>query len=260
MKPLPWLVGVVGFVLGLPGFVMLLASSEGRIAASVALIGGLLLFALGLYLQRRLEDLDFSILHVDVTLELEQQSKATLTKAYHAKPNRLGLDSWVHRNIASDGPIANIRVDGRAVPPGDIRNVFVGHYEVTARFPAPLTAFEPFRCTLSYDLVDSFMAEDESMIYVVDFPTKTAKITVKLPEPLPCVSWYAKRQLGGQATKLSVERSPDGHQLILELKRPRIGSSYEIGWRWNVATTSASPPPGSVQITKADGEAPSPGG
>jgi hypothetical protein len=137
-----------------------------------------------------------------------------------------------HKNIAADGEIGSIRWNDELVPEECIRNR-LGEYEVQIAFPVSPRRWHEFPGKLSYDLIESFNANPESMLYCVDFPTKTASILVKLPPAKLCKHAEARKIQGaGEVAINGLAVSSDRRTLELKLRRPTYGAQYIIHWHW----------------------------
>jgi hypothetical protein len=93
--------------------------------------------------------------------------------------------------------------------------------------------WKEFNGKLSYELLESFNADTESIMYCVDFPTKKACIIVHFPPNRPCRSATARIIRGaGEMPIQDPSRSDDGRRLELNLDGPIHGAHYIIYWVW----------------------------
>lgn len=175
----------------------------------------------------------YSIRSVEVTLVLEDDEKATLTKDYKIRANYNHLDRMLHRNIASDGSVENICWDNEPIPANQITKI-LGEYEVDVHFDNVCKRWRVFPGSLSYDLIKSFSDPNrEGIYYNVDFPIKSVRIRICLPENHPCKGATAYRIIGiGKIPIKDPDISHNNCRIELEVSRPRVGIEIAIFWTW----------------------------
>ena len=181
---------------------------------------------------RRLRS-DYTFNEANVILSFPTDiSVAHLVKEYKIVANRPNLRQMIHKNIAADGPIEDIRWNDQPVPQKQITKR-LGEYIARIDFPIPHKIGAPFSGKLSYICKDSFSGNPEALVYCVDFDTKVARIRVNFPPDKKCISARASRTLGaGEEDIHDPYVPPDGSYLELKLERPEIGSEYNIYWNW----------------------------
>ena len=224
--------GILGFILGLPGFFALFFSPF-QTSAAIASVSSVLLLASAVWTNHLLTRHPFRMRRVDVTLAFDADvRRAVLSKDYRLVANFNQLNQIVHKNNAADGSIVDFKWNGKPVPATHQRKV-LGEFELTIPLsPAPARGQE-FPGRLEYTLLDSFPSDDESLSYVVDFPTRVVSIQVQLPQKKPCVTAAARLSFGGQERELDgLVISQDKRTLTLEVSRPRIGGQLVIYWTW----------------------------
>jgi hypothetical protein len=227
-----WL-GVIGLVIGLPGFAALFLGPDQATAISFSLVGVVLIAAAATV--NYFGNLPpFSVKSAEVLLDFQDDTGklAKLSKSYRIRPNYSYLQTLVHKNIGADGVIRNICWDDQPVPPQHITER-MKEYIVTIQFPFPLRKWREVLGKLSYELVDSFENNPDGLTYCVDFPTKLANIRVSFPSKRPCIKAHAFLGQGAGEKPISEPSVTDnGRRLELVLNNPDIGSRYNIYWDW----------------------------
>jgi hypothetical protein len=220
---------IAGVLFGAPGFLLLFGAHVAVAAPFLAI--GTLLFVFNWY--RRLPP--FTYEEVECTLAFGDDAKgACLTKRYLIRPNQHHLAQIVHKNIAAEGQILNLRwKDGGSFHkiPASWRKTNFGDTIVTIPIDPPKPAFAKFDGILEYDLVDSFPSDTESWEHVVDRPTKAMTLTLKLPAKRGQKSVTAKVSLGADPRPVTLTRIT-ATEVVLEEPRPRLGATYTITWEW----------------------------
>jgi hypothetical protein len=232
MMSLDRLLAVVGILIGIPGVLVLFLTANQTLAIfagflAVALLAG------AFYIRQVLNASPYSFSEAKVTLAFPvDHQTAVLSKEYKIVPNFHNLRQLEHKNIAADGPIANIRWNDVAVPADRISHR-LGEYEIRIDLPFAPKRWSEFRGKLSYECEGSFNGNPESIMYCVDFPTRRACITVEFPANKPCRSAYARIIRGaGEMPIQDPVRSDDGSRIELNLERPPHGAQYVIYWMW----------------------------
>lgn len=181
---------------------------------------------------RRLRS-DYTFIEANITLSFPTDiSTAYLVKEYKIVANRPNLRQMIHKNIAADGPIEDIRWNDQPVLQEQI-TTRLGEYIVRIDFPVPHKIGAPFTGKLSYICKDSFSRNPEGLVYCVDFDTKVARIRVNFPPDKKCISARASRTLGaGEEDIDDPYVPPDGTYLELQLERPEIAREHNIYWYW----------------------------
>ena len=71
-----------------------------------------------------------------------------------------------YRNVAADGPIENIKVDGQEAAPGDIV-LQLNQKHIRKRFELLRKGSQEV-VSISYDLIDSFTHKSEALVHLVN--------------------------------------------------------------------------------------------
>lgn len=228
------ILAVIGIAIGLPAFILTFLSGG---QAATLLVAALVLAVLGaaFIIHIKTNAAPFYMKEVVLTLSIHdpEGKLATLEKKYKYQANYAHVQELSHRNIAADGSIYDIRWNGEPVPPANIATT-LGEYEVSIREKTPYTKGSVYDGCLSYRMADSFPAAQEAMIYVVDFPCKVLRIIVKLPTDRKChqVNAYRMQGAGKKEITKNLCREEDGRRISFTVKRPPLGSQYEVWWRW----------------------------
>jgi hypothetical protein len=226
-----WL-GAAGVLLSLPGFLLLLFSEQMAVAVLVLALGAAVVgAAVAVYYLTNLPEYTLTSVVVELAVLEADGSRALLTKKYRIRPNYAHLDRMIHRNIAADGSVRNIRWNGSPVSQSDVRQV-LGTYEVTIGFGAPLVRWKEFGGTLSYEAVNSFPGATEALHYVVDFPVRKLEICIRMPPGRKAVNPRATRKAGLRRTLRDPALTHDGRTIELRVRRPIRGAEYSIYWDW----------------------------
>lgn len=224
---------VLGALFGLPGFLMLFFGPYPSAAVLMTVVGILLLvIAIALTWISRLPPYTCKKASVELTIHDAQGQRGTLSKQYAIRPNHHNLQSIKFRNIAADGVTNDIRWNDEPVPEANIRKI-LGEYEVTIQHQGPLRRWRAFEGKLSYSVIDSFLGNPEGLVYVPDFPTRIATIRINLPLGRPCLSTNTWRTTGAVDIPIADAKMLNNNTRIeLELKRPKVGSEYNVFWNW----------------------------
>lgn len=226
-------IGIVGVILGLPGFLLFFVKGQHALALLSLLI--LVVALVAAYLINRAGKLPpyrMKSVRVDLHLLDTLGENATLQKTYEAVPSYAHLQEMTHRNIAADGAVVNLQWDGNPIPEQWITQV-LGEYHITVRFPGPLVKGKQLTCCLSYDVLRSFLQSQEALIYVCDFPAKEVNILIHFPQDRMCTEASCFRVQGAGKIPLTdpvLDRA--SRTISLKLKKPEVGAEIEIWWRW----------------------------
>lgn len=226
-------IGIAGLIFGIPGFILAFTTPD-KAVAWLAVVLGLVLFAAAFLIRRASRLPPFRMNDVKITLDLKDNlgNEATLRKEYEAVPSYGHLQEMSHRNIAADGGITDLKWNDSPIDPTWIKQI-LGEYQITARFPGPLPRGKPFKCSLSYNAVSSFLQSQEGMVYVVDFPVRKVNITIRFPADRMCTRASAFRVQG--AGKMPLPDPIVDAQLktvTVTLRKPQVGAEIEIWWDW----------------------------
>lgn len=227
-----WL-SVTGIVIGVPGLLVLFLGPNA--VAAVLTIVLLAIIGLAAWNMKRVRNRPpFSMKSVGVHLVVHDVEgiRATLSKCYSAIPQYGHLSEMTHRNIGADGAITEIKWNGELVDQAWIQQS-AGQYSVNVRFPGPLTPDKEYSWTLSYNADNSFLGNQESLYYVVDFPAKEVHISVALPNSRGPKAAHCFLVQGASKKALPdpVINSQNG-TIQFTVKKPKVGSEYEIAWNW----------------------------
>lgn len=221
---------LIGVAIGIPGFLILFMSDQWVHGVLVLL----LVCALGawwFYAWWRDKLPVFTVLELakKLTITTPDGRTATLTRTQKVRINHKGITEWWCRNISADGAISNINIDQH---PPDVTINTGGTIQVCRRFPYPKQRGEEWESTLSYDIADSFIKPREELRHLVTFKTK--KVTIEVELPRGCNRADLRFTFGGEeAERLSdPELSNNNRTIKVEIKRPRIGGQYHVGWEW----------------------------
>ncbi len=228
-KPDLW-IALAGLIIGIPGFILLFKSPTATAAVITVLLLLSVFLALGyVYWSQRLPHFTIESVEKELAFLHQDCKHATLSRKQTAIANHPGITEFWCRNIAADGSIQNIQIDGAR--PNDERHV-LGEIEVCKRFRSPLKRGQSFTTVLTYDLVDCFPQEREQLIHVVEGRTKKLRLEIRFPAGRNVRNPRAIIKFGGeersQLDSLVVSQSV----LLLEVKRPKFGADYVVEWNW----------------------------
>lgn len=227
-------ISLLSLLIGIPGFLLILASEKYAIFFLVVTIVVVIAIAARI-IRKLLKSPPFIMKSVDVYLEIHDTNGAlaTLKKEYQVVPMFEHLQEMSHRNIAADGAIENLCWNGTPIPAKQIETI-MGEHLITIKFPGPLKRRKQFAGCLSYDAKDSFSSTQESLFYVVDFPAKKVNITINFPAGRVAKTAHGYRVAGSGKELLGTQPVLDGNvrTIKLELKSPRVGDEYEIAFGW----------------------------
>jgi hypothetical protein len=154
---------IIGVILGIPGVVILVLSANQTVAILAGILAALLLGA-AYFIRYILNAAPYDVREANVTLTFPNNPQtAILTKAYRIVPNFSHLREIEHKNIAADGKIQNICWDDQPVPANRIVHR-LGEYEIKIDLPFNPRRWQEFRGKLSYECIDSFNANTESIL------------------------------------------------------------------------------------------------
>jgi hypothetical protein len=224
---------ILGVLLGIPGALALFLTSNVTLAVMAGVLAALLLGA-AFYIRYLFIAPPYTFPSVKVTLTfVNSEKKAVLRKDYKIRPNFSHLKQLEHRNIASDGTISNICWNNVPVPPTHIKHR-LGEYEVRVDLTVAPRLWSTFEGSLSYELDDSFDSINESMVYCIDFPTKSANIEILFPPNKPCKRAEVRKLhgLGEEHIGDKPILSASGDKLELGITHPSHGANYAIYWEW----------------------------
>lgn len=222
--------GVLGLIVGLPGFFALFFTNQGT-AASLAIALAIVLIGAGVLVERAVNQPAFRCKEVKLSVTVDPKV-SVLKKTYRMVPNFNNLRDFMHRNIAADGRIHTFLWNGKPVDSNHISKQ-LGEYSITTPLVPPPSKGKEFGGELSYTMEDAFPDSTESMIYAVDIPTEIVSMTLQLARP--CTTAEARIEASGQSRELPGKGliiSEDRKTLTLEAKRPRVGSWVRIYWNW----------------------------
>lgn len=222
------LLTLIGLIIGVPGFLLLFF--QGQAVIGVVVFG----VCIGLaWLYWFLNQPEFTLLEVRRVIRLLDRdgTRAQMERYQEARANHKGLSEFCHKGIMADGSIENIRIDGDEP---DYQALECGAIVVCKYFPDTLERGEKLEMTLTYDLVNSFTKKSEAIIHVISHKTKRLTLEVQCPSDRPVRDVKASLRYGGQKFKLlpKPKRSPDSCQIVLEIKRPKLGEEYYLEWDW----------------------------
>jgi len=229
-KSLDRILAGMGILLTVPGFAALFLSPYGAAAAIALTFGALFLAAAAIF--RHLDSLP-PYTYLDLRSELlfpkGSGAFATFKQSMRIRPNFRHLTMLTLRGFGADGTVTNFKWDGKPV---DVVKR-AGRYRVTVTFTAPRTRFVPFSGILTYDFIDSFLAEREYFCEPVRASTKRADLVIGFPEEKPGHDIEVIREDDSGDEELPAQMwTHQGRQVSLQVRRPKPGTSYWIWWRW----------------------------
>lgn len=221
------LISLAGLILSIPGFFVALYA--GQYTASVL---ALLIIAVIFLYQRQVNSPPFLILEIEKRLVIHDAvgENAVLSRKHRVRANHPGLTEFWCRNIAADGRISNVLLDGSH--PDEIKKI-AGELHFCKRFPNALERNQEFTTIIEMTLTGSFLQSYEGLIHEVGLRTRVLRIFVKLPNGRKAKKAYAFLRYSGEQHKpLPVDVSEDNTSLSIEIRRPKQGASYSIEWEW----------------------------
>jgi hypothetical protein len=228
-----YVLGILGVLLAIPSLLAPWFSGPPALALAGA-IAGIACVGAAVFVQRFLNLPAISIESQTTSITFgNDRTVARMVKRYEFRVHRKGLDHWVHRNISSEGEISDFRWNGRPLPASDVLKRS-GSIQVTVRNPYVWPLRKNIHGELSYVLTDSFPGPVEYLQYVSDMPTKLAVLRVQFPPGQHCTDVYVQERRNGVVETLDngVRRSPDGHWLEFEVRKPKGGYEYTVYWHW----------------------------
>lgn len=218
------LLGWIGVVVGIPSLLLLVVGKEW--AAGVL---GLLLILAFVWFYFRLNEPPFTIVEMSkiVTFRDSTGSDACVRRAQTTIANHLATEFWI-RGVCSDGQIENILIDGH---PPDEDVIELGRHHLCKRFSHPLKPHAEFILNVEYELKNSFPGNREALLHRTDLPTKIIKLEVNFHTGRPPRSARLFLRFGGEEKELE-RPSVNGSILTATIRRPKIGSEYELEWEW----------------------------
>jgi|HubBroStandDraft_5_1064220.scaffolds.fasta_scaffold71490_2 hypothetical protein len=218
---------IVGVVIGIPGFLIFFLSDK-LAHAVVVLVVVCACAAWWIYTIWRDRRPVFTVFLLEKTLEIKDPLDAFVTRRQKVRINHKGITEWWCRNLATDGTIQNILIDG--MPPDETVESS-GSLHVCRRFD-PKNRGDFWESTLTYQVLDSFLKNREEYIHFTGFETKNLKVEVRLCRPCTAAELYLT-YAGEQRESLSAPViSPDKRVITYELKRPLLGAQYHLRWFW----------------------------
>ena len=231
---------VAGLVIVLPGFILLFLSADATIPIIMlvlaALAGG------GWYYAHIVSNQPpFTVMHNETTLSFEEGvGLAILEKRYTIRANVRDQRHISFRNNSSDG-IFKGAFNGNMSLPDDSLTTEAGDLRVSVRLSTPPIKGQTFVVLLKLHYRDAFNQENESLIYQPDLPTKRATLKVAFPPNIPCREPYSRLIQGSGENEYDPPTvSPDRTLICLEIKNPKIGNEYKLGWSWDLPPIPAA--------------------
>lgn len=177
---------------------------------------------------------EYTIVKMEKTLVLHDTKgeQATLTRSSWEIAGSEGLGEIWFRNIAADGKILNVKIDGEPAQEGINIVHQTGLTHIRKVLPRPLNKGEEIQTIISYDLVYSFLKPTEALIHVVNYKTKRIKLLVQFPNERPFRSAEFVEVFGG-TKPITIGRFPvGGIELVAEAENVHLGAHYELRWNW----------------------------
>lgn len=221
------LLGWIGVFIGLPGVIFLFCDGHAAVAILV-----LLIVAAFVWFAWRFNKAVFTILEVHKVIRFLSPDgrSARLVRTQKARTNHPTSEFWF-RGMASDGRIENIKIDGTA-PDRLVHEL--GTIHACKQFHHPLKPGTVSTIRLEYDLLDSFPGATESLLHTVSESAKELRLEVEFHPGRTCRSARLFRRYSGGEKLLDgvAQRTEDGSSISATLKRPRVGTEYELEWDW----------------------------
>ena len=178
---------------------------------------------------------EFTIADLQKILKIHDAGgrRATFERRMTATSNVDGLKEVWYRNVAADGTIGNIKIDGQDPAAGDVV-VQLGLTDIRKSFDAPLKNGQQISVNVSYELRDSFLKDSEALIHVVNYKTKRLRLTVEFPADRPFKRAVWTELYGGARPHTIAEfrAAQDNYRLEVEMEDPKRGGNYELRWEW----------------------------
>ncbi len=186
------------------------------------------------YVQSTRPEFTIRDLHKELRLNDTKGHLATFERRMIAASNVNGLREIWYRNVAADGKIENIKIDGQAPGPGDIVKQ-LGLTHIRRSLVEPLGKGQEIVDRVTYDLIDSFVKDSEALIHIVNHKTRKVHLTVHFPTDRSFKRARFTEMYGGvkAQTLKDLSANPDNAAtLAVELEDPKLGGSYELRWEW----------------------------
>ena len=225
------LLSVIGVIIGLPAFFALFFSSEHRVSGALT-AAMVLLVLVAAWWYRKQESLpQFTTLELRKTFRITalDGSVATFERFERLKANRKGIQEWWSRGMTQDGSAKNIKINLR---PPDITEINAGATDVGKRFDRALEKGEEVTISLTFDLENAFLRENESVIH--DNASDVDELVIIVELPRPCIRAEVQQTYCGEHGKLLPKPTltQDNHRIETKIKKPLLGASYNVDWTW----------------------------
>jgi hypothetical protein len=179
------------------------------------------------------EDPTFFLIELQKTLRIESQdgSRAHLQRRVKMRANARAQTFWMG-TVSADGSIENITVDASV----DVDNRIepnAGRIDIYADFRAMVEPGDEIDIRLEYDLIKTFLKNDEYLGHEVQHETGSVQLFVEFPQARPCIAGSLHRTYAGDTTRVqNVQSSGRGMRLEVGITKPRLGERYRLHWRW----------------------------
>jgi hypothetical protein len=173
----------------------------------------------------------------ELTKELKLLDKgghlAALKRTMVATSNLNGLKEVWYRNIAADGQIEHITINGEAAAPGNVIKQ-LGLIHLRIPLAVALTEGQEMSNEVTYDLIDSFVRESEALIHIVNYKTRKAHLRIEFPEGRTFKKATMTEIYGGAKPNIlrTLANQNQSNTLDWEIEEPKLGGSYELRWEW----------------------------
>jgi len=167
---------------------------------------------------------------VTLTIHDRDGRRATVEKTQTLAPVRKPLTEIRDRSLFSRG-----RMDDFSVSPGEIgERIGLGKYHMTkVVFNPPLPPGQTVTRKLAYNIYDGFGDDDVAVMFVADYPTASAELTVNFPPERTARRSRAYIRTDRQPDRAgTLEISPDGRALRWRLADIKPGPQYHLEWTW----------------------------
>ena len=228
----PDFLALLGIAVGVPGLITAAAPTDWPFRALAAVWFGSIV-AGGVYLTVALNREKFTHLRVESKLSFADATahRAFMESIRTIRCNYRDEREYCWSNISSDGTINDFVIDGEA--PSRRRTV-AGLLQVCKEFGEPLKRGQQVQTKLRYTLIDAFPASTEFLIHNVEYSTKELVMVVELPPTRPCVEASCSLMAGMRriASLSPPTVSGDGLRVEVVIRNPKVGSRYQLTWRW----------------------------
>ena len=200
-------------------------------------LGGTLGLGAWRLLSTRISRPDIETLAVTKALTIAKTdgSDATLLRTEEFRVNRKppAFHTLTIGGIAQTGDIAEIKIDGDAIPQANW-DTRVNGRRVTKTKELRLKAGQTFTRDCEIRYLNTFMANTESLEHEASQPLRSLTLRVTFPDGRRPADMRTYLAYGGQPHEelQKPQRSQDGKTFTSTIKRPQKCGTYVIEWEW----------------------------